>query len=99
MAINKVSKVDDIPEEVEKTTVEEVVEEATETKADSTQEEDKKFIDTVMSIPAAMGMSSFSRLEIDNDFTNEQLQLLDKQHQLEGYEVFSNNKTVLFLKS
>lgn len=56
------------------------------------------FVQMVKDATQAMGMSSFIKLNLDKHVTDAGLEDLTKEYEKQGYEVFSNKKSVVLLK-
>ena len=56
------------------------------------------FVQLVKDSTQAMGLSSFVRVNLDKHVTDEGLEALTEEYEKQGYEVFSNKKSVVLLK-
>ena len=65
-------------------------------KADVTLKTD--FVQLVQDAVPAMGQSTFTRVNLGKHVTDDGLEALNEEYSKQGYEVFSNGKSVLLLK-
>lgn len=56
------------------------------------------FVKAVKEATQAQGMSSFIRVNLEDEVSVEGLKQLNKEYSKDGYEVFGNEKTVVLLK-
>lgn len=56
------------------------------------------FVQLVKESTQAMGLSSFVRVNLDKHVTDAGLEALSEEYEKQGYEVFSNKKSVVMIK-
>ena len=71
-------------------------EEVKQTKVEAAPKTD--FVQLVKDATQAMGLSSFVRVNLDKHVTDDGLEALSEEFEKQGYEVFSNKKSVVLLK-
>lgn len=57
------------------------------------------FVKLVKEATQAHGASTFIRVNLPEEVSAEGLKMLNKEYSKEGYEVFSNGKSIVLLKS
>ena len=56
------------------------------------------FVQLVKDATQAQGMSTFTRVNLDKHVTDDGLEALSEEFEKQGFEVFSNKKSVILVK-